>query len=176
MDPYIGEIRLFTGNFAPKGWALCDGSTMYVQQNPILFSVIGNRYGGDGRTTYALPNLQGTVPVGQGAGPGLTPRSVGETFGNATETLTIDQIPNHSHVPQASSVFNAGKNDPANNIWGAEPANPPILPKPYASNPDVDMNVEALSATGGGQPHNNMQPYLTLSFIIALEGIYPQKP
>jgi len=174
MDPYVGEIRLFAGNYAPRGWALCDGSIMHVQQNPALFAVIGNQYGGDGQTTFALPNLQGKAPMGQGAGPGLTPRAIATAVGEKTQTLTLDQIPSHTHVPNASNATSGGVDDPANAVWGAR-TNVPASNRAYSATANTDMNPLALSAIGGGQPHNNMQPYLVLNFIIALEGVFPPK-
>lgn len=173
MDPYVGEIRLFAGNYAPVGWALCNGQIISIQQNPALYAVIGNIYGGDGRTTFALPDMQGMAPMGQGNGPGLTPRNIGVQVGESTEMLTIQQIPSHTHVPNGSSATASSVADPTNNIWGSE--NPAVPLKPYTATPNVQMNALALSPAGGGQAHNNMQPYLTLSFIIALEGVFPPK-
>lgn len=175
MDPYVGEIKLFAGNYAPIGWALCNGQIMHIQQNPMLYSVIGNIYGGDGKTTFALPNMQGMAPMGQGAGPGLTPRNIGDEVGGTTQTLTIQQLPSHTHVPNGTSVSSTttAKADPTNNTWGSEGANAQF--KPYASSVNAAMNPLALNTTGGSSAHNNMQPFLTLSFIIALEGVFPPK-
>ena len=173
MDPYVGEIRMFSGNFAPVGWALCNGQIMSIQQNTALYSIIGNSYGGDGKTTFALPDLQGMAPMGQGIGPGLTPRNIATSVGASTQTLTIDQIPNHTHVPNGSSATAASQSNPSNNVWGSE--SDVAANKPYAATPNVSMNVLALNTVGGNAAHNNMQPYLTLSFIIALEGVYPPR-
>lgn len=173
MDPYVGEIRLFAGNYAPRGWALCNGQIINIQQNAALYAVIGSIYGGDGRTTFALPDMQGLAPMGQGAGPGLTPRNIAVQVGESTQTLTINEIPSHTHVPNGSSASGSSQADPTNNIWGSETATTPL--KPYAATPDVQMSPLALSLTGDSQAHNNMQPYLTLSFIIALEGVFPPK-
>lgn len=173
MDPYVGEIRLFSGNYAPVGWALCNGQIMNIQQNPVLFSIIGNSYGGDGRTTFALPDLQGMAPMGQGAGSGLTPRSIGTSLGASTQTLTINEIPNHTHVPNGSSATAASQADPSNKVWGSE--SDAAVNKPYAATPNVSMNTLALNSAGGSQAHNNMQPFLALNFIIALEGVFPPK-
>lgn len=174
MDPYVGEIRLFAGNFAPRGWALCDGTVMYIQQNPALYAVLGGTYGGDGKTTFALPNLLGMAPMGQGNGPGLTPRPIGATVGEKTETLTLDQIPNHTHVPNASKETSGGVADPANAVWGGK-AVVPSNNRAYSANANAKMNPLALNSTGGNQAHNNMQPFLALNFIIALEGVFPPK-
>ena len=174
MDPYIGEIRLFAGNYAPKGWALCDGTTMYVQQNPILFSIVGSIYGGDGKTTFALPNFLGMAPMGQGAGPGLTPRKIAAVVGESTEILILDQIPNHSHVPNASNATTGGVADPTNAVWGGK-GSLPSTNRSYSPNATVQMNALSLNSAGNNNAHNNMQPFVALNFIIALEGIYPQK-
>lgn len=175
MDPYVGEIRLFAGNYAPIGWALCDGSIMSIQQHSVLFAVIGNQYGGDGHTTFALPNLLGKAPMGQGTGPGLTPRALAAEVGEKTQTLTLDQIPHHTHTPNGTSVSSnaTALSDPTNSIWGSEGITAPF--KPYSSNANVYMNALALDSVGGDAAHNNMQPFLSLNFIIALEGVFPPK-
>lgn len=176
MDPYVGEIRIFTGTFAPRDWADCNGQIMSVQQNPALFSVIGAIYGGDGRTTFALPNLNGRVPMHQGAGPGLTPRQVGEQGGEAAVTLLTTEMPNHDHVAQA--LDNQGTlSDPTGAVWTKTPklTRPAVDTKGFSPTPDVPMSPLALSVAGGSQPHNNMQPFLAVRFIIALEGVYPIK-
>lgn len=173
MDQFIGEIRLFAGNFAPKGWALCDGQLLPIASNTALFSLLGTQYGGNGTTTFALPDLRGRAPMGQGNGPGLTPYSVGASVGTSTVTLLSNQIPAHTHTPQATSST-LGSADPTDKIWGSKSsvgAN-----KPYAASINTPMNPMALEVVGGSQPHNNMQPYLALSYIIALEGEYPPRP
>ncbi|MFS0724275.1 phage tail protein [Paenibacillus sp. 1P07SE] len=174
MDPYVGEIRLFAGNFAPTGWAFCDGAQLFVQQYPALFAVIGNQYGGDGRSTFHLPNLMGRVPVGTGTGPGLTPRVIAQTFGEAAVTLEETQIPSHTHTPQGTTVTANGVADPTSAIWGSE-ANSAFSVKPYSATPNTQMNSLAVNAAGGSQLHNNMQPFVALSFIIAFEGVFPPK-
>jgi len=175
MDPYIGEIRLFAGNFAPRGWALCDGSLLQVQHYSALYSVLGNVYGGDGKTTFALPNMLGRAAIGQGNGPGLTPRQQGAAVGQTTETLTMNQIPRHTHMANGTTVSSkeTATADPTNAIWGSESVAAPL--KPYAADIGVNMHPTAVSFVGGNQPHNNMQPFLALTFIIAIEGVYPPK-
>lgn len=170
-EPFIAEIRIFAGNFAPRGWAFCDGQLLPISQNTALFSLIGTTYGGDGRTTTALPNLQGRVPVHPGQGPGLSLRSLGESGGSENVTLTEGEIPNHSHA--LSAVSDPGDlSDPTGrslarssgaSAWRSDAAAP------------VPMDANAVAPAGGSQPHNNLMPYLALSFIIALEGIYPPR-
>jgi len=177
MDPYIGEVRLFSGTYVPEGWADCNGQLMPIQQNPVLYSVIGTAYGGDGSTTFALPNLSGRVPMHQGTGPGLTSRPLGTQGGEAAVTLLAAQMPAHTHVPQA--LDNQGTlSDPTGAVWTKTPkaGRNPIDTRGFAPKPDVTMNPMALSAAGGGQAHNNMQPYLPLRCIIALVGVYPPRP
>jgi microcystin-dependent protein len=172
MDPYVGEIRLFSGNFAPRGWALCDGTELPVAGNGALFSVIGSLYGGDGKTTFKLPNLSGMAPMHQGQGLGLTPRVIAKSGGEPTVTLTEGQMPAHTHIPQGTKTTAGGGEDPTNAVWASESA---IGKKPYGNPPNVAMHPQALSVQGGNQAHNNMQPYLPLTFIIALEGVFPPK-
>lgn len=175
-DAFIGEIRIFAGNFPPIGWALCNGQLMSIQQNTALFSILGTLYGGDGKTNFALPNLMGSAPMGQGTGPGLTERKIGEKVGTETVTLLDSQIPAHRHIP--SAIPNPGKSgDPTNRLWsetvgaGRQPVQLPL----YDSNVNVGMSPQALDATGGDQPHNNMQPFLVLNYIICLKGEYPSR-
>lgn len=177
-DAFVGEIRIFGGNFAPAGWAFCNGQLLAVSQNSALFSLIGTTYGGDGKTTFALPNLQGRVPMQAGAGPGLTHRPQGSVEGSPTVTLLSSEMPAHTHVPM--SVDQPGNtNDPTGAVWAQSIPQGKIrktqapLYGPFGNT--VNMNVGALSVSGGGQPHNNMQPYLALSFIICLEGIFPPR-
>ncbi|SCX82222.1 phage tail protein [Alkaliphilus peptidifermentans] len=172
MDPFIGEIRIFAGNFPPKDWAFCDGQILQISQNTALYSVIGNRYGGDGGTTFALPNLRGKTPMSYGQGPGLTNRQIGSTGGSSTVTLTNSQLPNHNHIPQCTTTTGTPVTNPENavftNIRGRQPA-------AYTTTPNVNMAPQVVQPAGGGEPHENMQPYLGLSFIIALRGIYPSR-
>jgi microcystin-dependent protein len=169
VGQFVGEIRIFAGNFAPAGWALCNGQLIPISQNTALFSLLGTNFGGDGRSNFALPNLQGAVPRGVGQGPGLSPVVVGEQAGETAVTLLSAQLPSHSHA--ALGVAGAGNSaSPAGASWAEQRRDNYTA---YA-NP-VAMSVNALAATGGGQAHNNLQPYLALSFIIALTGIYPPR-
>lgn len=177
MDPYIGEVRIFAGSFAPRDWAECNGQLLPIAQYTTLFAVIGTIYGGDGRTTFGLPNLNGRVPMHQGTGPGLTARQVGKAGGAATVTLLENQMPAHKHVPQA--LDNQGTlSNPAGAVWTKTPkaGRTPVDTPGFASTPDTTMSPLALGSAGAGAPHNNMQPYLPVRFIIALQGVFPQKP
>jgi microcystin-dependent protein len=176
MDPYIGEIRLFAGNFAPRDWALCSGQLMAISQNTALFSILGVQYGGDGKVTFGLPNLNGSVPVGAGAGPGLTPRTVGETGGSAGVTLLTTEMPAHNHI--ASGVAGNGTTQsPANAAWAQynTSSRPAVHAPLFGATADAVMAPTALAPTGGSQAHNNMQPYLSLNFIICLVGVFPPR-
>ena len=167
-EPFLAEIRIFAGNFAPRSWAFCDGQLLPIAQNTALFSLIGTTYGGDGRTTTALPNLQGRAPMHPGRGPGLTSRRLGEKVGAETVTLSEAQIPSHTHTLEASSGT-AGANTPANNSFASN------LQAYHDASSLVQMSSEAVATTGGGQSHSNMQPFLTLNYIIALQGLYPSR-
>lgn len=176
-DAYIGEIRIFAGNFAPKGWALCNGQLMAISQNTALFSILGVQYGGDGKTTFALPNLMGRTAIGQGAGPGLTPRSVGEAVGSQVVSLLASQMPMHAHTPMGYSK-KGSTSDPTNAVWGeySVGGRGGQTPVPlFAATPDAQMSPVALNSTGGGQPHNNMQPFLAMNYIICLQGEFPPR-
>jgi microcystin-dependent protein len=167
--PYIGEIRMFGGNFAPLGWGFCNGQLLAIAQYDALFALIGTTYGGDGVTTFALPNLQGRIPVHMGSGPGLSPRILGESSGTETETLNANHVPAHTH-PFMGTSSSASATSPS----GGVPASPSTIDlyRPSAV-PNQPMAPNAVSSAGGSQPHDNMQPYLCISFIIALEGIFP---
>lgn len=172
-EPFIAEIRIFAGNFAPRSWAFCDGQLLPVSQNTALFSLIGTTYGGDGRTTMALPDLQGRAPMHPGRGPGLTDRRLGERGGVETVTLTEAQMPNHGHSMMAA-INQALLKDPgpARSLARSRFANA------YQQNTSanlVGLNPSVLEETGGSQAHNNGQPYLTINFIIALQGLYPSR-
>ena len=167
-EPFIGEIRIFAGNFAPLSWAFCDGRLLPIAQNVALFSIIGTTYGGDGRTTVALPNLEGRLPMHQGRGPGLTPRTIGQRFGVETVTLTEAEMPNHTHALEGSTEDD-NETAPVDNYMGA-------LGTKYAAAANLmDMASQSLPNAGGSQSHNNIQPVLYLNFIIALQGILPSR-
>ena len=173
-DQFVAEIRIFAGNFAPIGWATCDGQIMPISQNTALFSLLGTNYGGDGKSNFALPNLQGSVPMGAGQGPGLTDRVIGETGGSQNVTLLPTEIPQHTHTALAST--SGGTNSPAGAAWGESKLGKTPLAVYAASGPNnVTMNPQALSPAGSSFPHNNMPPYLCLTFIIALQGIFPPR-
>jgi microcystin-dependent protein len=167
-DPFVAEIRMFAGNFAPTGWALCNGQLLPISQNTALFSLLGTIYGGDGRTTFALPNLQGKAPMHYGQGPGLSPHFLGETGGEESVTLQSSQMPVHTHLPVAAGSA-ATTGTPSENVRLAQTA---VGTNIYG--PAADLQSLGTPA-GGGQPHNNMQPYLALNFIIALQGIFPPR-
>lgn len=162
-SPFVGEIRMFAGNFAPVGWALCNGALMAIDQNETLFNLIGTTYGGDGQQTFALPNLQSRVPVHVGSGFALA-----QAAGAEAVTLTTSQIPAHSHVPQAAASGNQAS--PANGVWAASTS-----ALYTAQAPDSPMNPAAIGSTGGSQPHDNMIPFLVINFIISLFGIFPSQ-
>jgi microcystin-dependent protein len=172
-DPFVAEIRVFPFNFRPKGWAWCDGQLMPISQNTALFSLLGTTYGGDGKSTFALPDLRGSAPMHPGQGPGLSLHDLGETGGSETVTLLESEIPAHSHS------FNAA------NFPGDIQAPVPTVSLARSSggngyqttvNSDItQMNPSALAPAGGDQPHNNLMPYLTLSFCIALQGVFPPR-
>lgn len=165
--PFIGEIRIFAGNFAPAGWAFCDGSILSIAENDTLFNLIGTTYGGDGQTTFALPDLRGRLPMHMGSGAGLSTRVIGEMGGVESVTLTAQQMPSHSHVPLAVSG-SGNQATPQNGVWAGSASS-----RYSTSAPNLAMNASLVNLCGSGQPHENMMPYLTLSFIIALSGIYP---
>jgi len=170
-DPYVGEIRMFGGSFAPAGWAMCQGQLMAISQNDTLFNLIGTTYGGDGQSTFGLPNLAGRAPVHQGQGPGITQNyTIGEAAGVESVTVTTQQMPTHTHALIASQ-------DPANAITGANGilATPPQLSAYFTSAPDTALNNATVQPVGGSQPHENMQPYLVITFIISLFGIFPSQ-
>lgn len=169
--PYIGEIRMFGGNFAPQGWAFCDGSLLPISENDALFTLIGTTYGGDGQTTFALPDLRGRLPVHMGQGGGLSSRIIGETGGTESVTLTMTQIPAHTHALLGSSSL-ASELSPAGTVI-ASPTNIDLY-RP-GSAPVSALAANAISPAGGSQPHDNIQPFLCISFIISLFGIFPSQ-
>ncbi len=171
-EPFIAEVRIFAGNFAPRGWAFCNGQLLPIAQNTALFSLIGTTYGGDGRTTTALPNLQGRAPMHPGRGPGLSDYRLGQKGGSETVTLTEAQLASHPHTAQAT--MNAATSNDPNAKLVASSAGRVVTPV-FGTGALVQMNTSSLSNTGGGGPHNNMQPFLTMNFIIALVGLYPSR-
>lgn len=168
-EPFIAEVKIFAGNFAPRSWAFCDGQLLPISQNNALFALIGTIYGGDGRTTTALPNLQDRAPMHPGNGLGLTPRQLGESFGAFTVTLTEQQIPQHSHTLHSFATTPTTATPSASVGLAATPI--------YgdASVTQVDMESDIVENAGGNSAHNNMQPYMGLNFIIALQGLFPSR-
>jgi microcystin-dependent protein len=175
MDPFVAEIRIFPFNFAPKGWAWCNGQIMPISQNTALFSLLGTTYGGDGKSNFALPNLQGAAPMQPGQGPGLSLHDLGEEGGTTTVTLLETEIPAHTHTVGAQITPLGDVQAPAGatlgrpasgNLYFAPPGAPPAL---------VSMDANTIGVAGGSQPHNNLQPYLTLYFNIALQGVFPPR-
>jgi microcystin-dependent protein len=164
-EPFLAEIRLVSFNFPPKGWALCNGQLLPINQNQALFSVLGTTYGGDGRTTFALPNLQGRVPLQTGGGFAL-----GQSGGEAAHVLTVGEIPAHSHTAAAASEAGSAQS-PQGNFWAAVGPFEAFSDAP----PDTTLNPGAIATTGANQAHDNMPPFLVLNFVIALQGIFPSR-
>ena len=180
-EPFLGMIAIYGFNFAPRGWAMCNGQILPIAQNTALFSLLGTTYGGNGQTTFALPDLRGRVAVGPGQGPGLPPVNLGQMSGEPTHTLIITEMPAHNHTTQVSTnAFLDGfggsgdSSNPTNNFWSSVTSG-----GPYNSTTNAKMNANAvqvvLGIAGGSQPHNNMQPYLGLNYIICMEGIFPSR-
>lgn len=167
-EPFVAEIRIVGFNFAPVGWAFCDGQILPISQNTALFSLVGTYYGGDGRTNFALPNLQASAPMHQGQGPGLANQPLGISSGTPSVTLITSEMPLHTHTVRAAGTSGAQRS-PENNL--------PSTGRQIYSTPQnlAPMAPNATQVIGGSQPHNNMQPYLTLNFIIALQGIFPSR-
>lgn len=176
QEPYIGEIKMFGGNFAPRGWALCDGQLLSIAQNQALFSILGTTYGGDGRTTFGLPDLRGRVPIHVGTGAGLSPKRLGEKGGQENVTLTVNQLPSHSHsaTVQISADSTVATSDKPENLYPARNAG--STPQ-YGDTANTTLGVSTVTVnnTGGNQSHSIMQPYNTVTYIIALVGIYPSR-
>lgn len=173
-EPFVGEIRMFAGNFAPRGWAYCDGQLLAVSQNDALFSLLGTIYGGDGRTTFGLPDLRGRIPLHAGTGPGLSPRRLGAKFGIEEETVTVNQLPSHTH-PLTATTSPAQEGQPQDSLLAQSSIDAyitdDVVPPPNLQN----MSSQALTSVGGSQSHTNLMPYLCVHFIIALFGIYPSR-
>lgn len=170
MDPFVAEIRIFPFNFAPKGWAFCDGQILPLSQNTALFSLLGTTYGGDGKSNFALPNMQGNAPMHPGQGPGLSLHDLGETGGSDTVSLLESEIPSHSHAFIVSQS-DATDQSPVNELLAAGVG----IGQYGTPGAITQLSSNALAPAGGDQPHNNMQPYLTLNFCIALQGVYPPR-
>lgn len=170
IEPFLGTIILFAGNFAPRGWAFCDGQLLPISSNTALFSILGTTYGGDGRTTFALPDLRGVAPIGARQGPGLTNRQLGSRTGTETTTLNVGNLPSHTHALVGSSSP-GGSNSPDGNVPAVNRDG--ILH--YGSEANTNMSTAGIANTGGNQPVNNMQPSLAMNYCIALQGIYPSR-
>ena len=169
-DPFIAEIRIFAGNFAPRGWAFCNGQLLPIAQNTALFAILGTTYGGDGRTTLGLPDLKGSAPMHPGTGPGLSSRRLGESGGSSDVTLSASQIPSHNHLIRGSNLGESTGNPANATLADTSPLDnyAPLLD-------EEQLAADALANNGGNQPHNNMQPFLGLNFIIALVGVFPSR-
>jgi microcystin-dependent protein len=172
MDPFVAEIRIFPFNFAPKGWAFCDGQILPLSQNTALFSLLGTTYGGDGKSNFALPNMQGNAPMHPGQGPGLSLHDLGETGGSDTVSLLESEIPSHSHA-LVGNAFTATLGAPSPTVDIAHPQGGNALIDVLTGL--VNMSDSTVAPAGGDQPHNNLQPYLTLNFCIALQGVFPPR-
>ncbi len=173
MDPFVAEIRMMGFNFAPVGWAQCNGQILPISQNTALFSLLGTTYGGNGTSNFALPNLQGRVPLQQGQGPGLSLYDLGQVGGEQTVTLLQSQAPSHSHG--ALGAANDGVSSPVGQNWGSAAKGHGSLYAPYSSGAQTQMAAGAIGSTGGNAPHNNLPPYITLNYCIALQGVYPPR-
>ena len=173
-SPFLGEIKMFAGNFNPRGFALCNGQLMSISQNTALFSLLGTTYGGNGQSTFGLPNLQGRAPLHQGQGPGLTPRTLGEMAGEETVTITTSTVPAHTHPAQANTAVGT-LTDPTGNVWAT--AGAARGKKMYSATAGTApaMRTGIVGTVGGSAPHNNLMPYLAVTFIIALTGIFPAR-
>jgi len=168
-NPFLGEVRLFGFGFAPQGWALCAGQILPINQNQALFALLGTTYGGNGTSTFALPDLRGRVPNNQGTGPGLSNYSIGQVGGTESETLGVQQMPAHTHAVQASTG-DPTTSQPGGKLLAA------VGEGAYAAPPgDATMAATMIASAGGGQPHNNLPPYLTMNWCIALQGIFPSR-
>lgn len=165
MEPFIGQIQAFGFNFAPRGWALCDGSLLAISSNEALFSLLGTIYGGDGRTTFGLPDLRGRAPMHFGTGPGLSPHNIGQRGGSETNVLGINNLPSHNHAIAAQEEGDT--DDPTGNVVAGDGTN--------AFGTAADINLSNTANTGSGQAVNNMQPYLVVNYCIALVGVYPSR-
>lgn len=169
-QPFVGEIRMFGGTFAPNGWAFCDGQLLPISENDTLFNLIGTTYGGDGQETFALPNLQSRVPIHAGTGPSGTTYQLGESSGTESVTLTVQQIPIHTHA-MVGSLDVGGSSAPTSNIL----AQSPNIKAFFEAAPNVNLAASAVTSEGGSQPHENVQPFLCINFILSLFGVFPHQ-
>jgi microcystin-dependent protein len=174
-EPFIGQVMMFAGNFAPRGWAFCQGQLLSIAQNTALFSILGTTYGGNGQTTFALPDLRGRYPMQPGQGPGLSPRTLGEQGGSETVTLISTQMPAHTHSHTAFAEAGDSISPQGNFNAGLTLSGSGTQESLYASSANTTMNPASIGVAGGSQPHNNMPPFLCINFIIALEGIFPSR-
>lgn len=170
-QPYVGEIRMFAGNFPPNGWMFCEGATLPIAENEVLFQLIGTTYGGDGEETFNLPNLASRVPMHMGTGPDGTTYQIGEMAGTEQETLSVQQIPNHTHPFTCSAALGTAAT-PIGNVLGTVVA--PIAMY-YEGAVDSNLNAQSITPAGGSQPHENTQPFLCINFIISLFGVFPSQ-
>jgi microcystin-dependent protein len=171
-QPYVGEIRMFAGNFAPNGWMFCEGAPLPISENDVLFQLIGTTYGGDGEETFNLPNLASRVPIHMGTGPDGTTYQIGEMAGTEQESLSTQQIPNHTH-PLTATGQQADQNSPTNNVLAASTG---VTIFPYGTDePTSFLNAASIGGAGGSQPHENTQPFLCINFIISLFGVFPSQ-
>ncbi|SIT12251.1 phage tail protein [Belliella pelovolcani] len=180
MEPFIGQIMMFAGNFAPRGWAFCEGQLLPISSYSALFSILGTTYGGDGRTTFALPDLRGRGPIHFGAGPGLSPVSIGQSGGTEQVTLSTANIPPHNHTinvsNQPATSLNPDGNFPAAAQFQIDRQSPMVNVNAYGGSPNATLSAAAVNQAGSGIPFNNRNPYLAISYVIALEGIFPSRP
>jgi microcystin-dependent protein len=170
VDPLLGQISMFAGNFAPRGWALCDGQLLLIDQNQRLFSILGTTYGGDGRTTFALPDLRGRAPIHEGQGTSLSDKRLGQRGGAEQVILQVSNLPSHTHSLNASTATGTS-NAPTGNVH----ADTSVFDKEYATTANTAMSGTAIGNTGGNIPVSIVQPYLTINYIIALQGVFPSR-
>jgi len=177
MEGYLAQIIMFAGNFAPRGWAFCQGQILSIAQNTALFSLLGTTFGGNGQTTFALPDLRGRVPVGTGQGPGLASVTLGEVAGEPTHTLISTEMPAHNHLVGVNATGQANSANPNGNVLGIGkvPSSSETLNMYSSSGASTNLAPAAITIAGGSQPHNNMQPYLGMNYVICLEGIFPSR-
>lgn len=174
MDPFVAEIRIFPFNFAPKGWAFCDGQLLPLSQNTALFALLGTTYGGDGKSTFALPNIQGSAAMHPGQGPGLSLRDLGEMGGSESVTLLVSEIPAHTHAMNANTSPATITVPGADTSFARSGGGAFYKQTPFGAT--ANLAFQALPPAGGSLPHNNLQPYLTLNYCIALQGVFPPRP